>query len=233
MDDAIKAFTKPDAITPAPAYNKTNVQVIKMDSSSIANLSRNMIKDMTSVASSNIDYIRTAKNEILLLEPYVNSLNALSACNKNTLKDQTVQDYVDDRMTKVGSMLPVLKLEVVNIPPRVAVLIDSIKFVASSTDVNAIQAVYQAFNQEIDTGALKKSESADVAENKYQQLDIQINGPRDENGTPLAKGEMENKIKPKLLQCGCKANSGFVWEGNSCLSPEEQLRNDNPEAYHS
>ena len=222
MNDAIKAFTKKNPSTPAPAYNGTNLQVVTVDPSSVASLSRNMIKDMTIVASSNESYIRVTEKDINNISPYIASLNTLGACyisieasNASANFFKAGRDYLLDRNTKVSSVYTQMQKDINTLPNNLATLKKSIDFVRASTDINAMQAVYQGYNVQLDSEELKKSEAADQAQFRYDEHDRNIYGVRDESGSIISKGDMEINLKPKISECECY-KSGQQWTGQSC-----------------
>ena len=213
MDQAIKAFTQTNKSTPAPAYNQTNLQIIKVEPSAIASIVRNTSKGMTDTANANDSYLRLIDKELALLAPYVNAIDSLDACynsiasnSSNATMVKEGRDYIADRRARITSIIPTLIADKKNIPSKLAELKKSIAFITSSTDANAINAVYQAYSIELDSGNLKKSEEASIAENKYDEYDRNIYGPRDEEGKPVSKGDLEANTKPKLVKCQCAAN---------------------------
>ena len=229
MDQAIKAFTQTNKSTPAPAYNQTNLQIIKVEPSAIASLVRNTVKDMTITANSNESYLRLIDKEIAMLTPYVNTIDSLDSCyntlyNSNSSPEivKSGRDYVADRRARITSIIPTLVADKKNIPEKLSQLKKSISFITSSTDANAINAVYQAYNIELDSGHLKKSEEVSAAESKYDEYDRNIYGPRDEEGKPVAKGDMEANAKPKLIQCLCISNPNSCNLTNPTTEPYER-----------
>ena len=225
MDQAIKAFTQTNKSTPAPAYNQTNLQIVKIEPSSIASLVRNTTRDMITTASSNESYLRLIDKEITMLTPYVNTIDSLDSCytilaasNSSSEVVRSGRDYIADRRARITSIIPSLVADKKNIPDKLAELKKGIAFILSSNDINAINAVYQAYNIELEGGGLKKSEDVSMAENKYDEYDRNIYGPRDEEGKPVSKGDLEANTKPKLIQCQCAVNP------SSCATTDTVVR---------
>ncbi len=224
MEAAIKDFTTKNPKSPAsaPAYNGTNLQLIPIDHSSISSMSRSMLKDMTIVASSNESYIRTINRHIELLTPYIKGLNTLSVCydsmgassNETTLI-KSGRDYLVDRNAKISIVYTQMQKDINIIPENLIVLKKSIDFIRSSTDVNAMQAIYQAYNAQLESGDLVRDETASRAQFKYEEHDRKINGLKDESGTLVTKGDMEANLKPKISECECIKTSQ-TWHDNTC-----------------
>ena len=225
IDDAINGFTKPNASTPAPAYNRTNLTIVKVTPTAMLSLSSNMIKDMKSTANSNDIYLINIQKSIRLLSPYNDQLGVLSSCidgiSGNASRSSFVQssrDYLADRRAKMSSVLTDYLSDAKNIPSKIDQTRRGIDFISKSSDVNAIQAVYQSFNLELESGGLKRSESADMADSKYQEYDRQINGPRDESGTIVGKGDMVVNLQPKISECQCYGAESGVWSNGRCVN---------------
>ena len=229
MNKAIDDFTKVNANTPAPAYNGTNLQVVVVDPSSTTSLSRAMLKEMTIVASSNESYIRVIKKNLDLFTPYTSGLSTLGSCydSLNGSSGDIVsgpyssmikigRDYLADRNTKVTSVYTQMKKDLDIIPKNLIALNKSIDFIRSSTDVNAMQAVYQAYTAQLGAEELKKSEAADQAQIKYDEYSGNINGMKDETGTQIRKGDMEVNLRPKISECEC-----YKAGGNNCNNENE------------
>lgn len=224
IDDAINGFTKPNASTPAPAYNKTNLTIVNVSPTAILSLSSNMIKDMKSTANSNDIYLINVQKSIRLLSPYNDQLNVLSSCVDSISNDasrsgfvQSSKDYLADRRAKMSSVLTDYLSDAKNIPSKIDQTRRGVDFISKSSDVNAIQAVYQSFNLELENGNLKRSEAVDMADSKYEQYDRQINGPKDEAGVPIAKGDKVANLQPKISECQCYSTGSGVWSGGRCV----------------
>ncbi len=222
IDDVIKGFTKPNASTPAPAYNQTNLTIVNVTPAAILSLSSNMVKDMRSVASSNDLYLINIQKSIRLLSPYNDQLNVLSSCvsglNGNADFVQSSKDFLVDRKSKMSTELSAYISDVKNIPSKIEQTRRGIDFITKSQDINAIQAIYQSFNTDIDNGNLKRSEAAEMADNKYQQYDRQIIGPRNEEGKIIAKGDMIANLQPKIAECQCYSSGSGYWSNGSCIN---------------